>query len=221
VAEITLTVSGVVGSAPTWGVTFDHAALVTAGRSRADGADFYVRHTTTGPLVLKGITGANTATCSVDFLATTATVGDTGYRLGFGDLGWQTSRVVGGAYAYLGTLATASVPALTLPEPGFVMGEQTTYSVAEIAYPDSVTTRRRALSEHGLTRRDLAWANVSPEDWYEIRAFVAAQKGGASSFTAPAWLGSGTWRVLPGSFSAEQFSRRGYRAALSVESCVA
>jgi hypothetical protein len=221
VAEITLTVSGSVGFAPTWGVTFDHAALVTAGRSRADAKDIYVRHTASGAIDLKAVVGANTATCSVDFIATTNTVGDTGYRIGFGDLGWQDSRVVAGAYSYVGSVTAASVPTLVLPAPGYVLERASLFDSAAMGYPASLSPRYRSLSDNERERVTINWANVTAEDWYEIRAFVRAQVGGASTFTAPAWLGTTLYSIVPGSYSGEQFSRRGYRASLTVESvCV-
>jgi len=221
VAEITVTINGAAGFIPDWGaVSFDHAALVAAGRSRADGLDFYMRHTGGATVWIKGRTGLNTATATVTFIAVGAGV-DSGYRLGFGDLGWQTDRAGGPASSTSGSVTTASVPAVTLPAPGFVVERTQVRDAWSIEFPDTLSPRARAASENERETVSVTWANVSPEDWYEIRAFLRAQAGGASTFTAPAWLGSGTWAIVPGSYSGDQFSRRGYRASLAVESVIA
>ena len=62
-AEISVTVAnsgalvnaGQVVEYAEWTSGFDHAALVTAKRSRSDGADFHLWHTTYGPVGWTGI----------------------------------------------------------------------------------------------------------------------------------------------------------------------
>lgn len=215
-AEITITVSGSTGLAPTW-TPFNHAALVAAGRSRADGLDFYMRHTSGTPVVFFGRSGLNTSSCYVDFKAIANTVGDTGYRLGFGDLGWQTDRASATMAAVSGT-ATPSVPSVALPDPGYVVEIAPVFDSGALSFPEYASVRARARSENEREVLAVNWNNVSPEDWYEVRAFVRAYGGGAATFAAPSWIsGGGTWRIVPGSYAGAQFSRRGYRASLSLE----
>lgn len=217
-AEISLTINGASGFIPAWGaVSFDHAALVTAGRSRADGLDFYMRHTvSTEPVWIKGRTGLNTATATVTFCAITNGV-DANYRLGFGDLGAQVDRAGGGAAAASGSVTSASVPELTLPAPSHALTAVKRYRRAESA--GGGVYRRRDLNENPQWVYLPAWRNIPPEDWYEIRAWVAASRGGAGigSF---AWA-SGNYRPLPGTLSLTKDSAGEYHAGLELEEAVA
>lgn len=232
-AETTLTVTtgaGVLAAGDAWvssgWTTFDHAALVTACRSRADGYDLRVRSVVTGAqCTLLKIVGANTAACVVYFTAAEAQAAFTpnaNYRLAFGNLGAQTSPYTnqGGSYVATGTGAL-TIPAVTLPPPGFVVELEQGREAVTLEYPDFLTSRRAALHENPRLSWRLNWSNILPEDYYEIRAFVRAQFGGAGTFSNPSWLTAGTWRVVPNSYSGDQYSRLGFRSTLMVETCIA
>lgn len=227
---ITLTPSGDVmnGSHMTsasWASGFDHAALVTAGRSRADAYDFWMYHATGGGAQQGGlcqivsVAGANTASCKVGFLTKVdllSPYADAGYRLVFGDLGQQTSRAIASGLSDPGTVAvSASVPALTLPTPSHAVTRSVRYRRGEHLYSDSVVTRRRDYNESPLTVLACEWRDPTPEDWYAVRAWHDAALGGAV-YGSLAWE-SGDWRPLPGSLALSQNGRGSLYARLEVE----
>lgn len=193
---------------------FDHAALVAAGRSRADAADFRLRHITLGPVPFVSVVGANTSACYVtfNFVAALAPLDDAddGYRLGFGDLGWTISRAtaVAGPSPGLAT-ATYSVPALTLPDPGYDLTEVVRHNVREFA---TLVSRATLLDEFPAQGLRVQWRNASGETAYTVRAVVASIKG-AGTFD----YGGFTYRLVPGSLSCEQISAIAWNVSLEME----
>jgi hypothetical protein len=227
VPEITVTVTPIADiaagarvTAAIWSAGFDHAALVAAGRSRADAKDFRMRNVATGDVQLSAVNGANTATCTVEFIlvgAITAPTADGNYRLGFGDLGWTVTRVVASGVSDISigdATVAASVPALTLPAPSFGLPTAKEYDRAVIPYPESLVVRERLLSESPRNRYDLVWRDANPEDWYTIRAWAAATKGGAG--TGSTAFGIGTVKMVPGTLALTQDTKGRYQAAMSV-----
>lgn len=225
-AEISVTASqAVTGSAlgdlvSTSGAGFNHAALVTAGRSRSDGYDFWMYHTTRGPVPLVSIVGANTSACYVtfNFVAALGALDDpdTGYRLVFGDLGSLTSRATAAAGPNPATAsATYSVPSITIPPPSFPMTQVSAYETKAVEYPDFAVFRRADLNENRRTFVQAEWRDVSPEDWYEIRAVVRASRGGVGT-VSPSWL-TGSYRVRPGTPSFTQDTKGKFSASMELE----
>lgn len=199
--------------------SLDHAALVAAGRSRADGYDLWMYHVTLGPVGIFSVTGANTATCVVAFNTVAAMASgssDTGYRIVFGDLGrlTQTLATPGTVFATVFT-STYSVPSITLPPPSFPMTQVSAYETKAVAYPDFAVFRRADLNENRRTFVQAEWRDISPEDWYEIRAVVRASRGGVGT-VSPSWL-TGSFRVRPGTPSFTQDTKGKFSAALELE----
>lgn len=217
--EITVTVTYgvspvVVGNLVEVGVGdgFDHAALVTALRSRADAADFRLRHVTLGPVPFVSVAGANTSDCRISFnLLDAGPTTDSGYRLGFGDLGWTISRATAaaGAGPTDTTAAVTSVPDLVLPPPGYDLTEVVRHNVREFA---TLVSRATVLDEFPAQTLRMQWRNASGETAYTVRAVVAASKG-AGTFD----YGGFTFRLVPGSFSCEQISAIAWNVSLEME----
>ena len=207
--EITITLTVTAGTVNagewvlggSWSAGFDHAALVTALRSRADAKDFRLHHTTAGRISEFAITGANTTACKIAWNPT-ADYGvgtNAGFRLIFGDLGAQTTVTsVTGA----GTAATisvaASVPALALPAPGFPLERIEVADVVGIPWGASLTTRTARQNHNDRKIYRCRWApGITAEDWYAIRAVVNSTLGPAGTITAPSWLGgSESYRIV-------------------------
>jgi len=209
-----------------WPAGFDHASLVTAKRSRADGFDFALWYQGYGYLPLVSIRNPNTAACALSFVtypyADIAPSGvDKLYWLMIGNLGAQVDPTVStSATAPSGTPSvTAVASTLTLPNPGFPLSYDQLDDVAEAPYPEFRTPHRRSTNENRRKVYSLTWSNISPTDWYEIRAFLLAQRGGASSFTdtVAAFLPAGSYRIVPGSADFTQSSRGDFKASLQVE----
>lgn len=193
---------------------FDHAALVTAHRSRADGKDWSMRHTTYGAVQLTGVGFANTSAAYPEFnlVAALGAFGtDDGYRLRFGDLGknFQTLSAAGSTSPLVVT-DSFTVPALALPTPGFDLTEDTEYGVR--AFSTGLQTRTETLHEHAGQRLRAQWRNASGETAYEIRALVESLKG-AGTFTFSGF----TYRLVPGSLELEQVTAVSWNVALLME----
>lgn len=183
----------VFASAAQWTVGFDHAALVAAKRSRADGYDILMRHTELGLVTVVGQTGLNTSSCTIEFIiAATIAAGtsDGKYRIHFGDLGATLPMLgAGGVAAPLDATATpGAVPAVALPSCGFSLVRTDSPDTDELPYPDFASPRAAARNQNDRATFQLAWPAISPEDWYEARAFFRAYKGGAGAWNPPAWL---------------------------------
>lgn len=225
--EIEITVSGSAGMSPDSAlVTFDHAALVSAGRSRADGYDFGMYHATLGPVRMIGVVGVNTASCYVEFIALSSTPSDDGYRLRFGDLGWHASRVDAVVVAMAGTVDAVDVPAIALPAPSRPLETIRVYDVDELRGPAHMARRRRLRNQTPRRIAAVEWRRCSPEDFYAIRAWTDAHAGGAGSIAVPSWLVSRGFdavacRAVPGSLELSQESRRQYSARLVIEELAA
>jgi len=235
VAEISLSisetsgfdvVSGVVEFAE-WPAGFDHAALVDAKRSRADGADLYLYHTTKGPVPFVSALSLDSSSTRLRFNLVQTIQGsqnDNGYRIVFGDLGWQTSRATAAADITTTTLnVVASVPAVNLPEPSFTHAETVAFNVRSVEYPDFAVTRSAVTSPIALKQFQCDWRAISPEDWYEIRAWVFASKGGAGAMSPPTWMNTtmSYVRPMPGTLSMRQNTKTDYEASLIVQELAA
>lgn len=206
--EITITLTVTAGTVNagewvlggSWSAGFDHAALVTALRSRSDAKDFRLHHTGHGRIPSFAVSGANTTNCRISWESVIDATGvDAGYRLFFGDLGAQTTVTsVTGA----GTAATisvaASVPALALPAPGFPLERIEVADVVGIPWGASLTTRTARQNHNDRKIYRCRWApGITAEDWYAIRAVVNSTLGPAGTITAPSWLGgSESYRIV-------------------------
>lgn len=215
--EITVTVTaGLSGAAVgdkvfTSSLGFDHAALVTAKRSRADGYDLWLYHTVAGRVAAFELFSPNTTAAYLTFdvmsaLAPSAT--DNRYRLVFGDLGWSRSRFTTPAGSSTAG-AEYSVPAIALPNYGFEVTDASEYGVRESA---SLVRRAATLHEHQGQRLRLNYPGCDGATAYAVRAFIASLKG-AASFS---FIGF-TYRYVPGSLEWEQTTAVNYRVSLEVE----
>ena len=175
-----------------WTVGFDHASLVAAQRSRADGYDLRIEHAVRGTVGIVSITGLNTSSCKIGFIAVqnvSAATTDPNYRLVFGDLGATIPTYVSPDVDVPAdaTLTFSALPALALPNPGFPMELTPGFDIDEMPYPEHASPRFGLRNQNGRDMRTLTFNHISPEEWYELRAFVRALKG-AGIFTPPAWL---------------------------------
>lgn len=176
-------------------------------------------HTTAGPIGVASVQGANTSTCKVLFplyAALSSGGSDSGYRLVFGDLG-RTEQTLTVDYLLVSSpyVLTYSVPALTLPPPSFPLTQVSAYETKAVEYPDFAVFRRADLNENRRTFVQAEWRDISPEDWYEIRAVVRSSRGGVGT-VAPSWL-TGSYRVRPGTPSFTQSTAQKYAASLELE----
>lgn len=215
---MTVTVTAGVGGAAvgdavfTSATGFDHMALVAALRSRADGRDFWLYHTTAGRVANFAAFALNTTAAYLTFdvmaaLAPAAT--DNGYRLVFGDL----TRSVDRFNAPSGSSAAGaeySVPALALPSPGYDVTDTIEYGVRRFS---TLVERTALLNEYGRQRIRLQWRACSGETAHEIRAVVAAARGAGKI----AFLGF-DYVLVPGSFAWEQLSALHFNVSLELES---
>lgn len=224
----TVTLSNTSGSSIAAGTTvdtnslpFNHASLVTALQSRADGYDLRLLDANGKAAGLVSLANANTATARLRFnlTATLANGGTAVYTLEHGNLGRQVSPFTATASgdAAVGMAISWASPAL--PVPSFPLGFTFPRITDENAYPEALSVRVNYRNNTPRRRYAMAWASITPEEWYEIRAFVYAQRGGSSSFTeaAATFLDAGTYSVTPGTASFNQSSRLGFAAQLEVE----
>lgn len=227
-AEIILSVSASVVSdeaAGTYcntgaGGEFDHQSLVTAGRSRSDGKDWWMYHVLDGPVQIVSAAAPNTAGAYPTFNITRTILAgatDSNYRLVFGDLGatLRTYASAGTAAVQLVAITASTVPALTLPPPSFPLTLVSAYETKAVEYPDFAVFRRGDLNENRRTFVSAEWRDITPEDWYEIRAVVRASRGGVGT-VAPSWL-TGSYRVRPGTPAFTQSTAQKYAASLELE----
>lgn len=209
-----------------WSAGFDHAALVAAKRSRADGYDLRMYHLTQGAVPVASISGANTADCRLVFNTVTTlapSASDANYRVIFGDMGATLPTYAGLIAEDLSSSVTPiAVPALTLPTPGFSLDREDDHDVDEIGYPEVLSPRVSLRNQNDRPEFTINWRNISAEDWYEIRAFWNAYKGGAGYWNPPSWLSStATERFRCVSLTATQHTRLSFSAAMVVERCAA
>lgn len=226
-AEIAVTVTASISSDETAGTLcgstvagFDHAALVTAYRSRSDGKDWWMYHVLDGPVPLVSAAFTNTAGAYPTFNLTrtiAAGASDSNYRLVFGDLGVTDRTYAAAGSTPIGAVATSAftVPSLTLPPPSFPLEQVAAYETRSVGYPDFAVIRRADLNENRATFVRAEWRDITPEDWYEIRAVVRAARGGAAT-VAPSWL-IGTYRVRPNSWAFRQDTAQRFSASMELE----
>jgi hypothetical protein len=230
VAEATISFTNSTGGAlsagaridtASWASGINHASLVTAWRSRSDGYDLRFWHTTYGDLTWN-VNSVNVSTMKLEwYLPAGMNNGavDTGYRLTFGNLGAQTSpftALTGGTKT--GT-ATATLPSLSLPDGS--IGESFVYT-HDVDANDALSPRRGLRNQNTRRVWSIEWEHLSPEDWYELRAFVREYRGTAGKWTAPAWFQRGVgndvrFAKVP---SLAQTSRLGYHASAVVEEVI-
>lgn len=205
---------------------FDHAAMVTALTSRSDGFDLVMLDESGNVVPLVGLANANTATGRLKFNVTTSFANGVtlNYTLHHGNLGRQvdpfTASVSGAAnVACVATFASAS-----LPVPSFSMESAYDRRIDAARYPDTLSTRANYRRNPPRATYRLRWDAIDPAEWYEIRAFLHAQRGGASSFdsaTYATFLPSATYCVRPGSASFSQASRTRFSAEMTVDEVAA
>jgi len=200
---------------------FDHSALVSSYQSRADGYDLVLLDPQGRTVPLVGLASPNTSTTRIRFnLTQTLANGSTVvYTLRFGNLGLQTNTYTATASgdAAVGMAIAWSSPAL--PIPSFPLGFALPRIVDENAYPDSLSVRTGYRNNTPRRRYALSWAAISPDEWYELRAFLYAQRGGASTFTeaSATFLDVGTYAIVPDTATFNQTSRLGFSASFEVE----
>ena len=202
-------------------IPFDHAALVTALQSRADGFDLRLIDHLGEVVPLVSIQNANTAACRIVFNVTTDFENGVtlAYTLQHGDLSRQVTPY-GTASSGAATVAcVVTFASATLPTPSFPFGSIVGRGADQSPYPDALSTRSNYRNNTPRTRYDISYANITPADWYEVRAFVHGQRGGASAFThsVATFLPSGSYAIVPDSARFVQSSRTGYAAGLAVE----
>ncbi len=206
--------------------SFNHATLVTALRSKSNGYDIRVLDSDGTVAGLSSISNPNTSTCRLIFNLTKALASSGGssvYTVEFTDL----SRLINPATATAGATITSrgvtltaswSIPAVTLPVPGYPYSFTRADAVDELSYPSFPTTRRARRHTNPTTMIEAAWVAIAPEEFYEIRAFNHAYGGGAGTFTeaAVSWLDAGTYRIQPNSLRLVQEARLAYRANVTI-----
>ncbi len=191
-------------------IGFDHMALVAARRSRADGKDWSMWHTTYGAVQLTAVAFPNTTGAYPRFnlVAALGAFGtDDGYRLRFGDLGknMQTLSAAGSTTPLVVT-DSFTVPALTLPATyGFPLTEVNDYGVREFGQ------RRGTWHENTQQTLSLRYAAASGETAYEIRALIESTHG-AGTFTVSGF----DYVYVPGSLSWVQTSAVNYDVSLEI-----
>jgi len=210
-----------------WNAVIDHAALVTAKRSRADGYDLRMRHLITGNVGIVSAAGLNTASCTIVFVAAqNVNAGDSDgqYRVVFGNLGataptWGAANL--GDVPADARATPAAPPAVALPSPGFSLDQDIDPDVDENAYPEFLATRRARRNQNSRPTFVIQYSNIQPEEWYEIRAFVRSLAGGARVFNPPSWLGSASdlFRLL--AWRTEQPTRMQFMATVECEKVAA
>lgn len=204
--------------------TFDHAAVVTAHRSRSDGYDMRLYHTLYGPVTFT-LRNPNTATANIRAIAQqeyVAVAVDGRFRLIYGNLAHQVTPF-GSPSAPSGITTNMPVTfgSALLPAPGWPLERIDIRDVDTNEYPESMSVRRRARNQNPRSGYRLSWYHLTPDDWYAIRAHQHAMRGGAGAFSAPSWLGgAATYRYvsLP---TLRQSSRLGYEADAAIEELVA
>jgi len=224
----TVTISNTSGSSIASGTTvdtnslpFDHAALVTSLQSRADGYDFRLTDSAGKVAGLVSLANANTATARLRFnlIDTLANGGTVVYTLAHGNLGRQVSPYTATASgdAAVGMAIAWASPAL--PVPSFPLGFALPRIADESAYPEALSVRVNYRNNTPRRRYAISWASITADEWYEIRAFLYAQRGGSYTFTesSATFLDSGTYAVVPNTASFNQSSRLGFAASFEVE----
>ncbi|MEY2741855.1 MAG: hypothetical protein RIS21_223, partial [Planctomycetota bacterium] len=188
----TVTISNTSGSSISSGTTvdtnslpFDHAALVTSLQSRADGYDFRLTDSAGKVAGLVSLANANTATARLRFnlIDNLANGGTVVYTLAHGNLGKQVSPFTATASgdAAVGMAIAWASPAL--PVPSFPLGYALPRIADESSYPEALSVRVNYRNNTPRRRYAISWASITADEWYEIRAFLYAQRGGSYTFT--------------------------------------
>lgn len=177
-------------------------------------------HVLDGPVQIVSVAFPNTTGAYPTFnLTRSIGIGatDTNYRLVFGDLGSnaRTYAAAGTAAVQIVSITASTVPSITLPPPSFPMTQVSAYETKAVAFPDFAVFRRADLNENRRTFVQAEWRDISPEDWYEIRAVVRASRGGVGT-VSPSWL-TGSYRVRPGTPSFTQDTKGKFSASLELE----
>lgn len=210
---------GVVIPTTDWLAGFDHAALVTALRSRADGFDFRLRHTATGRAVAMNISGANTTACKLAITLAANILGTQSdyYTLTTGDL-----RVRQTPFSSLTGTANCSpsvaIAAAALPTPGFPLERFDVYDTVRM---DGLSHRTGRRSQNGRAKYRCNYTNISGEDWYELRALVYSVRGAAGRLAVPSWLSSAAAGVVCTDATFSKESSSSFTASLVLEEVIA
>lgn len=203
-------------------IPFDHSALVEGLMSRADGFDLILRDEIGGTVPICSIANLNATNCRIIFNLTNSGLGVgqlKTYTLEHGDLGKQIDQTGATPAGSANVACVVTFEDPVLPDPSFPMGDVLGRGSDESPYPSTLSPRVNYRNNTPYTAYSLEWANISALEWYEIRAFVHAQRGGAFDFTSAAasFLPAGTYVMRPGSARFNQSSRTGFAASLEVE----
>lgn len=211
-----------------WVAGFDHAALVAAGRSRADGFDLRIYSRALIKTVPFQATGLNTADCRLEFdylgsdISNPATSDD--YLILIGDLGWQSNPQVAPDGTPNGRveITIGSFGSLAMPAPD--LGARIDFRKGVRAM-SNLTARRAPQHENNMPRVFLTWSNLLPQEWHELRAWIASQYGGAARFASSEVPDTQVQAASPyyllQSWGFEQHSRRSYSARAELLGVVA
>ena len=194
---------------PTATATLSLPSLITA-TLRPSGADLYIGGTV-GTAVI-----AETLISSPDF--PTGGAGIVSTTAGGGFLVFQNFAVeLWDGVPDGSVVVSASIPALTLPCPGFPQ-EIVGVIAQAAAYPDYFSTRRVRIHPGRAGGYSLAWDALAPEEFYEIKAFVAEKRGSCAVFSwTPPDDTAGTFRVAPASYRPVRVRHGDLRATLDLE----
>lgn len=204
-------------------VPFDHAALVAAGRSRADGYDLRLYSQSLARIVRGTVVDPNTAACYIEFDYAGPTIGSPGtstdYLLLCGDLGWQIDpqAVPSGAAALDASVEVGAFSALTCPAPDIDWTIDHIYAVDSMS---GLTPRRSRRHENVRVRGSFTFSNLLPDEWHQLRAWIASKYGGAGRFPATevpcAELQAATTYCHLESWSFDQSSKRNLSATMTL-----
>lgn len=119
------------------------------------------------------------------------------------------------------TVGLGSIPAPTLPEvqPGIEMRR---YALVDrTSYPEYLVIHRGQFGPHHLNRWLVVIDNMAPDESYDVRALVLANKGGAGIFSwAPPHESARMVRIVPGSYRPMKSSFAGYSVRLDLEEVI-
>jgi len=195
--------AGTVIESSHWTSGFDHAAVYANKLMRLDGYDWRLWHTSTGAAVqFTTDTGTETSDCRIRFklAANIASTTTDYYTLTFGNLGWQsspfTSLISNPPGATMAVSCTVSYP--ELPPPAFPVEVEYLNDTVELPFPTFAARATRVMNQNARQVIRVDWKNLLPEEWYSIQSFEYRKRGGAASWTGPAWLTSSsqTYRFL-------------------------
>lgn len=211
--------AGATVQASSWATGFDHAALVSALRSRADGKDFRLRHTATGATVAIEASGLNSTACKIAFAIVTEipASGSDYYTLTTGDLRNSASPFSTVSGVAIGS-ASLTVTAAALPVPGLPFGR---HDVFDVIVSNGQSDRRGLASENGRAKYRCSYPAIRAEDWYELRAIWNSGRGGATRHAIPSWMSSSAAGIVITSANFSKPSAGHFAAEIVAEEVIA